>query len=468
MKQPLFIRIYSDDRLQGIKQFAVEQIVIGTSENAQLLLESDTVSPVHAVIEERDTGYYISDLGSTLGTLVNSESIIDKKLESGDFIQVGEFNLEFFIGIPKPSSPPKVGLDDVVPPVGLVGGESTATAEELPTLVSEDHIEAGESADKPLEEPASPTLATSHESLGGSEKETQEKQERVTPPIPQAPIDSQEQKSEQEPKLSSDHIPQQSVIHLKKPSEVGKAPIKLHRDGPKVPKPPQAASYSKKKKIGGTFAPPGAIKNLDEVIRPGKGTVVEVLVAWNQRVIATHHFHEPKTYTIGPNANADITIPIRTASGSSSAFLKLGSETSILLGSNPSGMWVGENGQMSFADLRKQNRLVDTKKGTEVKLQQGEMIRWDLENGLLSIYVRFKPDTVKPIVAPFLDFTTTEFTGIVLAGVITAILGLYMLVYSPVDMEEEALLEVPIRRAVVRFNRPKEKKVVKIDSSPKE
>ena len=42
----------------------MDQIVIGLNDDAQVSLQDDSISPIHAVIEERDTGYYLSDLGS--------------------------------------------------------------------------------------------------------------------------------------------------------------------------------------------------------------------------------------------------------------------------------------------------------------------------------------------------------------------------------------------------------------------
>lgn len=449
MKQSIFIRVYFDDKLQGVKQFDGDQIVIGTSENSNLHLEDESVSPVHAVIEERDTGYYISDLGSAFGTLVNDQKVIDVPIQNGDSVQVGEYILEFFIGIPKPTSPPKVP------------GQETVEAGARPPLV-----------EAPDSKPAIPEQVTQHDDVTpvGEVEKMQQEPEPIK--VEQEPTTVPKKPDQDVPKgqRTSDQVASASVISMTgkgkgkaaKPSAAATAVARAKK------KPVQQGSRFGKRKPGGTFAPPGAFKSLDEVIKPGKGTVVEVLVAWNQKVIATHHFTEPSTYTIGPNSKADVTIPIRTTQGSSSPFLMLGSGGVILvLNQNPEGQWTGENGKMSLRDLKKKSRLSETKRGTELVLQQGEMVRWDLEGGLLSVYVRFKPDSVKPVVAPFLDFTTTEFTGIILAGVISAILGLYMMVYSPVDTDDEALLEVPLRRAVVRFNRPK-KKVVKVDASAKE
>ena len=70
MKTPIIVRIYRNGKLETTRQFDIEQVVIGANPDAQISLPAEGVSPLHAVIEERDTGYYIVDLGSTGGTFL--------------------------------------------------------------------------------------------------------------------------------------------------------------------------------------------------------------------------------------------------------------------------------------------------------------------------------------------------------------------------------------------------------------
>jgi outer membrane biosynthesis protein TonB len=65
-----------------------------------------------------------------------------------------------------------------------------------------------------------------------------------------------------------------------------------------------------------------------------------------------------------------------------------------------------------------------------INLEQGEMIRIDM-NDQISVIIRYTSDSPKPLVAPFLDLTASEFTGVVLAGVLIAILRLYTFLYTP-------------------------------------
>lgn len=105
MKSPAILRVFKGHQLKEVKQFDLEQIVIGHQADVQLDLDDPEVSPIHCMIELRDDGYYICDLGSEYGTVKNGERVLDEKLESNDEIQLGQYKIIFFSGIPKPKSP---------------------------------------------------------------------------------------------------------------------------------------------------------------------------------------------------------------------------------------------------------------------------------------------------------------------------------------------------------------------------
>lgn len=73
-------------------------ITIGRSTSSGIFLDDVTVSRAHAAIEKSDTGYYLRDSGSLNGTYVNSTSINEVELRSGDEIQIGKFHLLFVTG----------------------------------------------------------------------------------------------------------------------------------------------------------------------------------------------------------------------------------------------------------------------------------------------------------------------------------------------------------------------------------
>ena len=82
-----------------MKQFDLVQVVIGHKAEVNLDLDSDQVSPIHCLIELRENGYYICDLGSQSGTFKNGQAVLDEMISSGDEIGVGPYKIGFFVGV---------------------------------------------------------------------------------------------------------------------------------------------------------------------------------------------------------------------------------------------------------------------------------------------------------------------------------------------------------------------------------
>jgi phosphoserine phosphatase RsbU/P len=74
------------------------KVVIGRIPGVQLLLDHHTVSRRHAEMFCDPFGrWWIRDLGSTNGTLVNDEPVTEKVLQPSDKIAIGDFTLTFYI-----------------------------------------------------------------------------------------------------------------------------------------------------------------------------------------------------------------------------------------------------------------------------------------------------------------------------------------------------------------------------------
>lgn len=68
---------------------------IGRRTTNDLHLDNLAVSGEHAVIIKKDNGYYLEDLGSTNGTLVNGKVVSKHLLQQDDVIELGKFQLKY-------------------------------------------------------------------------------------------------------------------------------------------------------------------------------------------------------------------------------------------------------------------------------------------------------------------------------------------------------------------------------------
>jgi hypothetical protein len=68
---------------------------VGRAPDNDIIIGDPATSGHHCRIEVRAGNYWISDLGSTNGTLVNGEPIIDKQLDHGDVVSIGQNTIRF-------------------------------------------------------------------------------------------------------------------------------------------------------------------------------------------------------------------------------------------------------------------------------------------------------------------------------------------------------------------------------------
>ncbi|NJM09901.1 MAG: FHA domain-containing protein [Bdellovibrionaceae bacterium] len=400
------------DKLETVRQFESSQIVIGRNSDVQLELQDEGVALLHAMIEERDGDYYLSDLGSSNGTFKSGNRILEDRLSSGDEVAIGPYRIQFFIGVPKPAAPPRVSNDTPAETVVSQVSSVNFTMPEPPPLEEAD-LELESSRPKAVPIPPVPPPVKKDE-------KKDEKKASAIPSKPQAP-------------------PKPSAPSASSPSrKVGLA----------------APLAGKKKKGRNTFAPPAPYKDLNEVIKPHKGSVVEVLVTWNNRVLSSNHFNRPGSVFISSSPDADVVVPI-ISSASKYELLKIAGQCTICLTPEMTGEVVRDGETLNFSEMARQNKLRNVGSHFELDLRQGEMVRVGLQGDLISIYIRYVAETPKPLVAPLLDMTSSEVTGVILALAVSAILGLYMNIYTPSPLlEDEAKIEEPIRKAIVKFDRP--------------
>lgn len=68
-------------------------LVIGRGRSADLVLAESTISRSHAAVGFDTEGFFVQDLGSTNGTMVNGAKAQRALLKNGDLIQMGKLTL---------------------------------------------------------------------------------------------------------------------------------------------------------------------------------------------------------------------------------------------------------------------------------------------------------------------------------------------------------------------------------------
>lgn len=410
MRSPIIFRVFKEGQLVGVKQFDQDQIVIGHDTEVNLSLQGEGVSPIHCMVELRDGGYYVCDLGSQAGTYKNGQAVLDEALTSGDEIGIGPFKISFSVGVPKTKGVP-TGTVVTPPPV-----ETPAPAAETVVAVAP---------------PAAPQAPVIPSLPPEPPAETQ-----VTMPPPSLPKAVPEIKEDEEVKVA--------VVPVAPVAPVAKTRPEIKSGG---------VSFNKKKKYGGSFAPPNEIQDLKSYLKPGKGPIVEVIVAWKERVLTTYHFKPNTTVRVNSGGKDQIALP--------DGLLPKGYQILDTAG----GLRVNTNGEMqvemvsslgiqSVDELSKNGKASSVGTGYTIRVDQSEMVCVTLPQGNMTLYIRFGP--AAPIV-PILPLmlSSSETTGVVASIIIVALLALYISATIPKDWDQQKQEEVQ-HIAKVIFNKPPE------------
>jgi pSer/pThr/pTyr-binding forkhead associated (FHA) protein/outer membrane protein assembly factor BamB len=76
-------------------------VKIGRKADNDIVLEERNVSRYHAQIIMKEEQYFLEDLKSTGGTVLNGEPVVEKDIHTGDIIEIGNYQLHFDSGIPE-------------------------------------------------------------------------------------------------------------------------------------------------------------------------------------------------------------------------------------------------------------------------------------------------------------------------------------------------------------------------------
>jgi len=426
MKEPVVLRVYRGERLIAVKQFLSPQIVIGRQSDSGLSLDDESVAPIHAVIEQRDNGFFLSDLGSDSGVTIEGTKILESKIEDGECIGIGPYSVRFYIGVPRPPVPPDYSKPHT-PPV-----REPRKIEE--TVVSEKDLkDKDEFPDLPLS-PEGKVTVDDEVSL-----EAPMSEESIVEDVSSSFVD-----------MDADEDSTQPEIQV--PIEVTSPGVRI--DTRNID---ETIDAQKSEPIsGGYIAPVSDYSRVDEIIDPhSRGSVLEIVVAWKERVLKTYHFSNKREIYMSNMPGSEIYIPIG-GSKFKHKLVSFSDECVVSVAKSMDAQLYYDNKVESVESVAKHSSMVNPNaSGADLKLDQGQMVKLNALGDTVCIYIRFVEDTPKAATSPVFDFTSSEAIGIFMSIATIVVLAMYMLFYVPGTLDNtEDLLEDRLKRAVITFNPP--------------
>ncbi|UYL08990.1 AgmX/PglI C-terminal domain-containing protein [Bdellovibrio sp. SKB1291214] len=459
MRSPLIFRIFKDNQLIGVKQFDQDQIVIGHSEEVHVDLDGDGVSPIHCLLERRDSGYYICDLGSQTGTFKNGQAVLDEGIASGDEVTVGPFKIVFFLGVPKPKAPPPGEeaadkLEDTA--AGIVPAPAVAApVAPPPAPTSTETLTSIPAQLAPVTTPPAATPPPAQKAEPVVEKKAEpviEKKEEVKIAIPtEVPKIDEKAPATIAPPVAS-VAPSTSTTSV---APVTATPAMGGVTSAASPARPEIrtgkVSFKKEKKVK-TFAPASEIQDLKTYLKPGKGPTVQVIVAWKERILNTYNFkgNQSVHVNLGEDKPNSIALPDGIMP-KGFQILDMAGGLKVNTAADMKIEMVASQGLVAIEDLEKNGRAQRAGGGYSIRVDQNEMLCLTLPGGYMNLYIRFVPQApVVPITSVMLS--GSEMTGMVMSLVIVGLLALYISATTPKDWETNKQEEVQ-RIAQVIFDK---------------
>ncbi len=398
MKPPVILRIFKNSKLVEVKQFDKDQVIFGHDAEVNIDLNDPSISPIHCLIELRDHGYYICDLGSSSGTFKNGVQILDEPLSSGDNIEIGPFKIHFFVGVPKPTKVPTAAL-----PASTVAEVSNSKETIAPQLTESETQKTT---------PAPEVVAV------------------ISTPVVTPVVTTVTEAVQVPPKL-----PEANVVGLK------------------VKEVNTSNNFKKSKKNKKTFAPPSEITDLKRHLKPTKGPILEVIVSWKERILNTYHFSTDGQFMIGSDQRAQVQVPSTFVKGIL-PFVELKGGCRIYTNQDMNFELANAGNQfLNVDDLIRLSKCLKTNTGYAIKLDQNEMLCVSLGQGDLQLFIRYVPASLKPILAGPFDFTAGELTSLISSFIMVAFIAVYISAIRP-DKNDKPKEEDQVRLAQVFFNPP--------------
>jgi pSer/pThr/pTyr-binding forkhead associated (FHA) protein len=414
---PLILRIFKNGQIVEVKQFNVDQVVIGNNAEVDLDLSDSKVSAIHALIEKRDDRFFVCDLGSQSGTFKNGFQIIDEPIDSGDEIQVGPFKIVFNVGIPRPKA--RVPSGNTVSVT-----QSEIEPQELSKTIPVQEL----SKTVPLHE-LSKTIPIAN--LGEIKPEGAKHEGKVTELALEKPALDKGRKI-----VRGDDVliinPRPKKTETEGSAENGEYLPSHHR----------------------TFAPQSNELDPNKIIKPSRGSILEISIAWKERVLETYHFTGNKIINAGSKETDHVAVPDSVLKGTFRLVELQGTTALVNIRADMVGDLILAKGTIAFATLETTGRLVKKGIASQLRLDQGEAIRISVLGGQINIFIRFVPHAPTPVLLPKLPFSVGETASLILAFAIVGLLSLYISIHAPIE-QEDAKQDELLRMAQIIYQKPK-------------
>ena len=219
----------------------------------------------------------------------------------------------------------------------------------------------------------------------------------------------------------------------------------------------------------GTFAPRSAIQDLDTHIPAGGGPVVEVTVAWKERVLSVNHFfkEDNKTVTFGSHPSSDIYCPNLT-NQLNYTLLQTGQKTAIFLSKGVKAGLIDHKGHKYSSDKLVEKGLISSYGSRQtMTLNQNQLVRLDFSSSL-RVYVRYSNRSQKALSSGLFDFNFSEMMGLMMSFFFMSMLFFYLALFSPQLLStKEELEEEGIKKATIEFKKKPLPRVVKLKMGEK-
>jgi pSer/pThr/pTyr-binding forkhead associated (FHA) protein len=133
--------VFTKDGGVSHAQLDGKSVVIGRSPECDLRLQHQSVSRRHARLLLTDGDWFLSDLRSTNGTLVNGKRISNRWLKSGDLVRIGAYGLRFENKSVRPAPKSADSTNEAKRTVGEDARYTSAPAEQMQADLRDYHRE---------------------------------------------------------------------------------------------------------------------------------------------------------------------------------------------------------------------------------------------------------------------------------------------------------------------------------------